>query len=130
MVRAYRTDSGEPAFVKEIYGLGWYGIKMVGSFGGRNRRVFWRSLFKDSSYQKQVMSAGGVRVRTKARLQERATDKAEAKFGEELRATKRQLEKNKQEAEDRLKEQDREARKAEKELTVLQRDNLQRCGET
>jgi hypothetical protein len=31
VVRAYRTDSGEPACVKEIYGLGWYGIKMVGS---------------------------------------------------------------------------------------------------
>ena len=124
VVRAYRTDSGDPAYVKEIYGLGWYGIKMVGSFRGRNRRVFWRSLFKDSSFQKQVMSAGGVRVRTKARMQERAIDKAEAKFGEELRATKRQLEKNKQEAQDRLKEQDREARKAEKELTVLHKRQL------
>ena len=91
VVRAYRTDSGDPAYVKEISGLGWYGIKMVGSFRGRNRRVFWRSLFKDSSFQKQVMSAGGVRVRTKARMQERAIDKAEARFGEELRATKRQL---------------------------------------
>ena len=37
VVRAYRTDSGEPAYVKEIQGSGWYGIKMVGSFGGRNR---------------------------------------------------------------------------------------------
>ena len=37
--RAYLTDSGAPAYVKEIHGLGWYGIKMVGSFGGRNRRV-------------------------------------------------------------------------------------------
>jgi hypothetical protein len=119
VVRAYRTDSGQPAFVKEIHGLGWYGIKMVGSFKGRNRRVFWRSLFKDRSFQKQVMSAGGARVRTKARIQERAIDKAEAKFGEELRATKRQLEikenetqEKEKQAEDRLKEQDREARKA------------------
>ncbi len=54
--------------------------------------MFGRSLFKDRSFQKQVMSAGGARVRTKARMQERAIDKAEAKFGEELRATKRQLE--------------------------------------
>ena len=48
--------------------------------------MFWRSLFKDRSFQKQVMSAGGARVRTKARMQERAIDKAEAKFGKELRA--------------------------------------------
>ena len=44
VVRAYRTDSGEPAYVKEIEGSGWYGIKMVGSFGGRNRRVFWKNV--------------------------------------------------------------------------------------
>jgi hypothetical protein len=68
----------------------------------------------------------GVRVRSSGRMQERAIDKAEAKFGEELRATKRQLEikenetqEREKQAEDRLKEQDREARKAEKELTVL-----------
>ncbi len=30
VVRGYRTDSGEPAYVKEIQGSGWYGIKMVG----------------------------------------------------------------------------------------------------
>ena len=86
--------------------------------------MFWRSLFKDRSFQKQVMIAGGSRVRTQARMQERAIDKAEAKFGEELRVTKRQLETNKQEAQDRLKEQDREARKAEKELTVLHKRQL------
>ena len=34
VVRAYLTDSGAPTHVKEIHGLGWYGIKMVGSFGG------------------------------------------------------------------------------------------------
>lgn len=27
VVRTYRTDSGDPAFVKEKYGLGWYGIR-------------------------------------------------------------------------------------------------------
>ena len=81
--------------------------------------MFWTSLFKDRSFQKQVMSAGGSRVRTQAKMQERAIDKAEAKFGEELRATKRQLEikenetqEKEKQAEDRLKEQDREARKA------------------
>ncbi len=66
VVRAYRIDSGEPAYVKEIHGLGWYGKKMVGSFGGRNRRVNWKSLFKDGSFQKQVGSGLGARVRTNA----------------------------------------------------------------
>ncbi len=91
VVRACRTDSGDPAFVKEIYGLGWYGIKMVGSFRGRNRRVYWKSLFKDGSFQKQVGSAGGARVRTKARMTERAKEEAEAKLGGELKETKRKL---------------------------------------
>jgi hypothetical protein len=81
VVRGYRTDSGDPAFVKEIHGLGWYGIKMVGSFGGRNRRVFfWKSLFKDGSFQKQVGKGVGVRVRTMARMQEKANVEAEAKL--------------------------------------------------
>jgi hypothetical protein len=46
VVRAYLTDSGAPTHVKEIHGLGWYGIKMVGSFGGRNSRAHWKSLLK------------------------------------------------------------------------------------
>ena len=89
------------------------------------------------------MSAGGARVRTKARMQERAIDKAEAKLGEELRATKRQLqikEKETQEiekqAEERLKVQEMEARKAEKDLTkghkrqlALMRGDLERTRE-
>jgi hypothetical protein len=71
LVRGYRTDSGDPAYAKEILGLGWYGIKMVGSFRGRNRRVHWKSIFKDGKFQKQVGSGGGSRVRTKVRMQER-----------------------------------------------------------
>jgi hypothetical protein len=35
VMHAYRTDSGGPAYVKEIHGSGWYVIKMVGSFVGR-----------------------------------------------------------------------------------------------
>ena len=30
VTRGYLTDSGEPAYVKEIQGSGCYGIKMVG----------------------------------------------------------------------------------------------------
>jgi chromosome segregation ATPase len=131
VVRAYRTDSGDPAFVKEIHGLGWYGIKMVGSFGGRNRRVHWKSLFKDGSFQKQVGSVGGARVRTKARMEERAKVEAEARLGEELRETKRdlrraQMEKTdmEKEAEVTLRRQENEARKAERDLTVVHKRQL------
>ena len=121
VVRAYRTDSGEPAYVKEIEGSGWYGIKMVGSFGGTNRRVFWKNLFKDSSFARKVVSAGGARVRTKARMQERAIDEAQAKLGQELRETRRKLEiKDKEtkdienQGEERLKGQEEWAKRAEK----------------
>jgi len=34
MVRGYRTDSGEPAWVKADYGGGVYGIKMVANTRG------------------------------------------------------------------------------------------------
>ena len=131
VVRGYRTDSGDPAFVKEIHGLGWYGIKMVGSFGGRNRRVFWKNLFKDGTFQKQVGKGGGARVRTKGRMQERANDDAEAKFGAELRLTKRELQKSEmdkadmeKQAEERLKVQEMKSRKAEKDLTAVHKRQL------
>ena len=125
VVRAYRTDSGEPAYVKEIHGLGWYGIKMVGSFGGRNRRVNWKSLFKDGSFQKQVGSGFGARVRSRGRRLEMARLAAEAKFEDALRASKRDLSKaeRQQEAltkdvEERLKRQERETRKDAKDLSA------------
>ncbi len=34
VARAYLTDSGAPAYVKEIHGLGWYGIKWSEASGG------------------------------------------------------------------------------------------------
>jgi hypothetical protein len=123
----------DPAFVKEIHGLGWYGIKMVGSFGGRNRRVFWKSLFKDGSFQKQVGKGGGARVRTMARMQEMANVEAEAKLGVELRLTKRELQKSEMEktdmekqAEERLKVQEMKSRKAEKDLTAGHKRQLRK----
>jgi hypothetical protein len=143
VARAYLTDSGAPAYVKEIHGLGWYGIKMVGSFGGRNRRVHWKSLFKDSTFRKEVVRLDGARVRTKARMQERAQEEAEAKIGEELRETRRKLQRQEKEtikkqkqAEAILTAQVMEARKAEKLLTAghkrdlaVMRGNLKRTTE-
>jgi hypothetical protein len=82
-------------------------------------------MFKDSSFLKKVVSAGGARGRTKARMQERAKDEVEVKLVEDLRKTRRQLQRKEKETleieklvEDRLREQEREARKAEKTLTV------------
>ncbi len=136
VVRGYRTDSGAPAFVKEIHGSGWYGIKIVGSFGGRNRRVSWENLFKDGSFQKQVGKGCGVRVGTLARMQERAKDDAEAKLGVQLRLTKRELHNiemkktdTETQAEERLKQQEMKARKAEKDLTAGHKRQLQKMLE-
>jgi hypothetical protein len=39
LVRGYRTESGDPAWVKADYGRGEYGIKMVGSNSRKFRRV-------------------------------------------------------------------------------------------
>ena len=125
VARAYLTDSGAPAYVKEIHGLGWYGIKMVGSFGGRNRRVHWASIFKDSTFRKEVVRLDGARVRTKARMVERAQDEADAKMGDKLRATRRELKKQENEikeiktqAEARLTAQGQEARQEQKHLSA------------
>ena len=131
VARAYLTDSGAPAYVKEIHGLGWYGIKMVGSFGGRNRRVHWKSIFKDSTFRKEVVRLDGARVRTKARMQERAQEEADAKMGDKLRATRRELKKQdneiteiKKQAEARLTAQGQEARKVQKDLTAVHKRDL------
>jgi hypothetical protein len=131
VARAYLTDSGAPAYVKEIHGLGWYGIKMVGSFGGRNRRVHWKSLFKDSTFRKEVVRLDGARVRTKARMQERAQEEAEAKIGEELRETRRKLQRQENETKEKQKQaeailtaQVMEARKAEKLLAAGHKRDL------
>ncbi len=124
-VRAYRTDSGEPAYVKEIYGLGWYGIKMVGSFGGRNRRVNYKSLLKDGSFQKQVGSGFGAKVRSSGRRDEMLRLAVEAKFEDALRASQRDLSKAerqqealKKEMEERLKRQEWETIKGAKDLSA------------
>ena len=65
-------------------------------------------------------------VRSTQRMQEKATGEAEAKYGEVLRKTKRDLERackqqqdSEQQAQDRQKQQAMEADKAKKELTVL-----------
>ena len=59
LVRGQRTDSGDPAWVKEDYGGGEYGIKMVDSSRGKFRRVHWAQIYKDGSFNKSQMGRGG-----------------------------------------------------------------------
>ncbi len=46
VVRAYQTDSGEPAYVKAIQGSGWYGIKWWEALGGGTDEFFGRICLK------------------------------------------------------------------------------------
>jgi DNA repair exonuclease SbcCD ATPase subunit len=135
-VRGGRLGSGEPAFVKEVKGNGVYAIKMVGSLRGKFRVVGWKSLFKDGSFNKNVARGDGARVRGKARLEERARLEAEAKLGEELRASKRKLERagkrleeQQEYGEERMRMKDKEARDAEKDLTAGHKRQLQKMEE-
>ncbi len=120
-VRGYRADSGEAAFVKRVEGGGNYAIKMVGSGRGKYRQVNWRQIYKDGSFNKNLAEVKGKRVRSSERMREIEQDKAEAKFGTELRQTRlelgqaeNQIRVRDKEADDRIKKQEVVARQAEK----------------
>ncbi len=104
-VRGYRTDSGEAAWVKEDYGGVFFGIKMAANTRGKLRRAKWTNLYKDGTFNTLKNMEGGLRVRPRARMQERAHEEAEAKFGAELRETRRELHKS----ENRRKEMEEQA---------------------
>jgi hypothetical protein len=124
-VRGYRTE-GEPAFVKRVEGGGKYAIKTVGSGRGKYRQVEWRQIYKDGSFNKHSGDKMTRTVRSTERMQEKATVEAEAKFGEVLRKTKRELvrackqrQDSEQQAQDRLTQQAMEAEKAKKGLSLV-----------
>ena len=130
-VRGYRQAPGVPAFVKRVEGNGLYSIKMVGSNRGKFRVVGWKNLFKEGSFTKNVCRTDSVRVRSESRLKEKANAEAEARFGVELRQTKRELaiaEKIQKdiatEGENNLKKQAMEARKTEKDVTARHKRQL------
>ena len=132
MVRGYRTDSGEPAWVKVDYGGGVYGIKMVANTRGKLRKVQWQRLFSDGSFNKLKLSERGGRVKNSERMREREQDKAEAKFAVQLRQTKRELliaeheyKTKDKEANERLKKHEMESRKTEKDLSVRHKRQLE-----
>lgn len=134
-VRGYRTE-GEPAFVKRVEGGGKYAIKMVGSGRGKYRQVEWREIYKDGSFNKHSGDKMTRIVRSTERMQEKATDEAEAKFGEVLRKTKRELgracklqQDSEQQAQDRLTQQAIEADKAKKVLTLVHKRQLDMISE-
>ena len=110
-----------------------YAIKMVGSGRGKYRQVAWRQLFKDGSFNKSVFKKDGVRLRGEARLKEWAREEAEAKIGEELRQTKRDLNKvenQKKEQEidiqNSIKRQEIVARMAKREREKAERERLEK----
>jgi hypothetical protein len=134
-VRGYQT-SGEPAFVKRVEGGGNYAIKMVGSGRGKYREVEWRQIFKDGSFNNQSEDRVTRTVRTKERMQKMAKAEAEAKYGAVLRETKRELysagkkqQEIEEKAEERLRRQSMEARKVNKDLTVVHKRQLDKMLE-
>ena len=132
-VRGERLGSGEPAFVKRVEGNGLYAIKMVGSSRGKFRICGWKSLFKDGSFNNNVARRDGARVRSDVRLREMAREEAEAKFGEALKETKRDLKqvekRNKEkekESENMRKREDVVARMAEREREKAESERLEK----
>ncbi len=130
-VRGYRQAPGVPAFVKRVEGNRLYSIKMVGSNREKFRVVGWKKLFKEGSFTKNVCRTDSVRVRSEARLKEKAQADAEARFEGELRQTKRELAKAEKkqkdiatQGENNLKKQAMEARRTEKKVTARHKRQL------
>jgi hypothetical protein len=134
-VRGYRTDSGEPAWVKADYGGGEYGIKMVGSSRGKFRRVHWAQIYKDGSFNKSQMVKGGARVRTTERLRKIEEGKAEAKFAGKVKEKDQQLkkaettrQKDQEEADRNVRRLEMKARQSEKDLSACHKRRLKEMG--
>ena len=132
-VRGERLGSGEPAFVKRVEGNGLYAIKMVGSSRGKFRICGWKSLFKDGSFNNHVARRDGARVRSDVRLREMAREEAEARFGDELKETKRDLKQVEKRSKEKEKErehmrkrEDTEARIAERGREKAERERLEK----
>ncbi len=88
-------------------------------------------MFKEGSFAKNVCRTDSVRVRSESRLKEKVQADAEARFGGELRQTKRELaeaEKKQKDiatqGENNLKKQAMEARRTEKEVTARHKRQL------
>jgi len=125
LVRGYRTDSGDPAWVKADYGGGEYGIKMVTNTRGKLRRVHWKQLYKDGSFNKLKIREGGARGRTTDRIREIEFGKAEAKFegklkeqAAELKRAEKGINDMQEQGEKSLMLQEKKTKQAEKDMSV------------
>jgi len=125
LVRGYRTDSGDPAWVKADYGGGEYGIKMVTNTRGKLRRVHWKQLYKDGSFNKLKIREGGARGRTTDRIREIELGKAEAKFegklkeqAAELKRAEKGINDMQEQGEKSLMLQEKKAKQSEKDMMV------------
>jgi hypothetical protein len=105
------------------YGGGEYGIKMVSNTRGKLRRVQWKHLFKDGSFNKLQIRGSGGRVRTTERMREIEQGKAESKFAGKVKKKEVDLiraetkRKELQEQADRtIRMMEMKARQAEKDL--------------
>jgi chromosome segregation ATPase len=130
--RGYRTEGGEPAWVRADYGGGEYGIKMVINTRGKLRRVHWQRLYTDGSFNKLKLSEKTGRVKSLERMREIEQDKAEAKFAAQIRQTKldkehveHEMKMKEREADDRLKRQEMDARQGQKDLCAGHKRNLE-----
>ena len=130
--RGYRTEGGEPAWVRADYGGGEYGIKMVINTRGKLRRVHWQRLYTDGSFNKLKLSEKIGRVKSLERMREIEQDKAEAKFAAQIRQTKldkehveHEMKMKEREADDRLKRQEMDARQGQKDLCAGHKRNLE-----
>ncbi len=93
-------------------------------------------MFKDGEFNKHSGDKLTRTVRSTERMEEKARGEAEAKYGEALRKTKRELERackeqqdSEQQAEHRRKKQAMEAEKAKKELSVVHKRQLDMISE-
>ncbi len=125
LVRGYRTDSGDPAWIKADYGGGEYGIKMVANTRGKLRRVHWKQQYKDGSFNKLKTREGGARGRTTDRIRDTELGKAEAKFAGKLKEQAAELKRAEKEINDIQEQgkrsrrlQEMKAKQAEKDMSV------------
>ena len=135
LARGNRTDSGDPAWVKADYGGGEYGIKMVTNTRGKLRRVQWKQLYKDGSFNKLQIGAVGARVRTTERMRVIEEGKAEAKFAGKVKEKEQELKKAEKEkremqveADSSLRKQENKAKQTEKDLTAGHKRRLVELG--
>ncbi len=89
-------------------------------------------MFKEAIFTKNVCRTDSVRVRVESRLKEKAQAEAEARFGGELRQTKRELARSEKtqkdiatKGENNAKKQAMEARKTKKDVTARHKRQLE-----